>query len=119
MATFAAMKVKALHITKWFLTILFVSYVSGITLFTHSHIVDANTIVHSHPFQKSDHTHSSEQLILLHQLFHTHLTSTVVPQFDLTQKPNHGIIIHLHYFGLTPQLPLVNKRSTRAPPIAA
>lgn len=119
MTTFATMKVIVQHIIKWFLPILFVSYISGITLFTHSHIVDASTIVHSHPFQKSEHTHTAEQLILLHQLFHTHLTSTVVPEFDLTKKSNHETILSSHYLGLHPQLPAINKRSSRAPPIAA
>lgn len=119
MTTFVAMKVKAQNILKWFLTILFVSYISGITLFTHSHVVDSNTFVHSHPFQKSNHTHTAEQLVLLHQLFHTHLTSSVVPEFDLTQKSNRGTILYLHYLGLIPLLPIVSQRSPRAPPIAA
>ena len=34
---------------KWFLPVLFISYMAGITLFTHSHVVNGVTIVHSHP----------------------------------------------------------------------
>ena len=37
---------------KWFLPVLFISYMAGITLFTHSHVVNGVTIVHSHPFKK-------------------------------------------------------------------
>ena len=31
---------------------MFISYMAGITLFTHSHVVNGVTIVHSHPFKK-------------------------------------------------------------------
>ncbi len=37
---------------KVFLPVLFISYMAGITLFTHSHVVNGVTIVHSHPFKK-------------------------------------------------------------------
>lgn len=30
---------------KWFLPVLFISYMAGITLFTHSHVVNGVTIV--------------------------------------------------------------------------
>ena len=38
---------------KWFLPVLFISYMAGITLFTHSHVVNGVTIVHSHPFERA------------------------------------------------------------------
>ena len=45
---------------KWFLPVLFISYMAGITLFTHSHVVNGVTIVHSHPFKKgSEHSHTT------------------------------------------------------------
>lgn len=46
------MKRLYLNIMKWFLPVLFISYMAGITLFTHSHVVNGVTIVHSHPFKK-------------------------------------------------------------------
>lgn len=45
---------------KWFLPVLFISYMAGITLFTHSHVVNGVTIVHSHPFKKGgEHSHTT------------------------------------------------------------
>ena len=42
---------KLRNILKWFLPLLFIAYLGGITLFTHSHVVNGVIIVHSHPFK--------------------------------------------------------------------
>ena len=55
------MKRLYLSILKWFLPVLFISYMAGITLFTHSHVVNGVIVVHSHPF-KAGHTHTDTQL---------------------------------------------------------
>ncbi|WP_373837932.1 hypothetical protein [Bacteroides heparinolyticus] len=49
------------NIIKWFLPLLFIVYWGGITLFTHSHVVNGVIIVHSHPFQ-GEHEHTEVQL---------------------------------------------------------
>lgn len=49
------------NIMKWFLPLLFITYLGGITLFTHSHVVNGVIIVHSHPF-KGEHQHTEAQL---------------------------------------------------------
>ena len=41
-----------LNITRYFLPILFVSYLVSLTFFAHVHVVNGVTIVHSHPFKK-------------------------------------------------------------------
>ena len=46
---------------KCFLPLLFIAYLGGITLFTHSHVVNGVIIVHSHPF-KGQHEHTEVQL---------------------------------------------------------
>ncbi|MGM9735144.1 MAG: hypothetical protein ACI3ZL_01905 [Candidatus Cryptobacteroides sp.] len=38
-----------------FLPLLFIWYISGITLFSHTHIVDGVRIVHSHPNPDAEH----------------------------------------------------------------
>ncbi|MGM9769010.1 MAG: hypothetical protein ACI3Z0_11250 [Candidatus Cryptobacteroides sp.] len=38
-----------------FLPLLFIFYISGITLFPHTHIVDGISIVHSHPNPGTEH----------------------------------------------------------------
>ena len=63
-----------------FLLVLFLGYYGSITLFTHSHIINGVTIVHSHPFNSDngDGTtklpHSEKQLFLI-QLLSEFLTT--------------------------------------------
>lgn len=45
---------------RFFLPILFIFYFGGITLFTHTHVVNGVIIVHSHPYN-SEHTHTAQQ----------------------------------------------------------
>lgn len=52
---------KLRRILKIFLPLLFITYLGGITLFTHSHVVNGVIIVHSHPF-KGQHEHTEVQL---------------------------------------------------------
>lgn len=68
---------------KWFLPVLFISYMVGITLFTHSHVVNGVTIVHSHPFKiGSDHSHTTVEFQLIHLLNHVLVTdSGLIPTF--------------------------------------
>ena len=65
------MKRLYLNIMKWLLPVLFISYMAGITLFTHSHVVNGVTIVHSHPFKKgAEHSHTTVEFQLIHFLNH-------------------------------------------------
>ena len=65
-----------LNITRYFLPILFVSYLVSFTFFAHVHVVNGVTIVHSHPFKKgAAHEHSTVELQLIHCL--SHLRQTV------------------------------------------
>ena len=60
-----------LNITRYFLPILFVSYLVSFTFFAHLHVVNGVTIVHSHPFKKgAAHQHSTVELIHIHLLSH-------------------------------------------------
>ena len=52
---------KLRSIMRIFLPLLFITYLGGITLFTHSHVVNGVIIVHSHPF-KGEHEHTEVQL---------------------------------------------------------
>lgn len=63
-----------LHSVRWFLPVLFISYLASITFFAHIHVVDGMTIVHSHPFKKgAAHQHTAVELLLVH--FLSHLTT--------------------------------------------
>ena len=55
------------------LPVLFISYLGCLIAFTHVHIVNGVTIVHSHPYQKNDdgtpkEEHNYAEFQLLHQL---------------------------------------------------
>jgi hypothetical protein len=56
---------------EYFLLILFIGYIGSITLFTHTHIVDGITVVHSHPYKSHsgnipiNHNHSKNGFILI------------------------------------------------------
>lgn len=52
---------KLRSIMKFFLPYLFIFYLGGITLFTHTHVVNGVIIVHSHPF-KGTHEHTEVQV---------------------------------------------------------
>jgi len=68
------------NIIKFFLPVLFISYMAGITLFTHSHVVNGVTIVHSHPFKKgTEHNHTTVEFQLLHLLNQVLVTDLLFP----------------------------------------
>lgn len=54
-----------------FLPLLFIWYISGISLFPHTHIVDGVTIVHSHPNPDAEHN-SGEDFVTINMLSHFH-----------------------------------------------
>lgn len=58
-------------IAKYLLPILFVSYIGCISLFTHTHVVNGVTIVHSHPYKPgAEHGHTTAEFQLIHTLSH-------------------------------------------------
>lgn len=56
-------------IARYFLPVLFISYIGCISLFTHSHVVNGVTIVHSHPYKPgTEHGHTTAEFQLIHML---------------------------------------------------
>ena len=73
------MKQLYIKLLKSFLPLLFISYLAGITLFTHSHVVNGVTIVHSHPFSKDKgHSHTIAQFQLIHILNHFSVDDAII-----------------------------------------
>lgn len=73
------------NITKCLLPLLFITYLGGITLFTHSHVVNGVIFAHSHPFA-GEHEHSeaeAETIFFLSSFFSPSPTlfHEVVPAF--------------------------------------
>ena len=86
------------NIIKFFLPVLFISYMAGITLFTHSHVVNGVTIVHSHPFKKgTEHNHTTVEFQLLHLLNQVLVTdSGLLPIFVVSVLSLLCILLSLH-----------------------
>lgn len=80
------MKERFSRYLKFALPILFFMYLGSIISFTHVHIINGVTIVHSHPFQKNadgtEHEHTGTELQLLHQLSTIQQTGSCL--FDYT-----------------------------------
>jgi len=70
------------------LLILFLGYYSSVTFFTHSHIINGVTIVHSHPFNsdKGNNTlpssHSEKELVVI-QLLSEFFTTVFIFSFTI------------------------------------
>lgn len=64
------MKARLQTYLRWILPVIFILYLGEIVSFTHVHIVNGVTIVHSHPSQDKDgqHKHSLQELQLFHSL---------------------------------------------------
>lgn len=99
---------------------LFLGYLCSITLFTHSHIINGVTIVHSHPYSK-DHTskdtaHTDTELQLIESIS-SYLSGSVdffisIPKdvYSLKRKINVFLEKTFHF------IPIPFDFSLRAPP---
>jgi hypothetical protein len=104
---------------------MFLAYYASITLFSHSHIINGVTIVHSHPYSKGtdskpfNHQHSEKGVALIQ--FLSHFSSlTVASLLSL------GILLTLLYKiavitrAEDPLIPSINSGlSLRAPPVSS
>lgn len=106
---------------KWILPVVFILYYSSIALFTHVHVENGITIVHSHPFKKavdgSTHQHASLSEI---QLYH------ILSSVNVADGVVHSLQLHFYatsYFNITEipiyptyLTPVLGELSLRAPP---
>lgn len=89
------------------LPVLFITYASCITFFTHTHIVNGVTIVHSHPYSTDDsgkpnHEHSGMEIQLIHTLSVFFVAGAIVVAISLdlfrkksvTYTPKQVVPIH-------------------------
>ena len=53
---------RSIAILSTLLLAIFAWYWSGVTLFSHEHLVDGQRVMHSHPFAGNSHNHSSSQI---------------------------------------------------------
>lgn len=116
------MRDKCAKYMKFVLPVLFMLYMGGIISFTHVHIINGVTIVHSHPYHHNadgttDHEHTGTELQLLHQLSTIQQVGSCL--FDYTVKAytsyeitlNSQPVVHTHLCQLNKAVQL------RAPPV--
>lgn len=71
---------------------LFAAYYASVTLFTHIHIVNGCTIVHSHPFSDKNHSHTVDQVITIAHLSVLQTLEPVAVAEVEAMLPDHGEI---------------------------
>ena len=104
------------------LPLLFISYLGCLIAFTHVHIVNGVTIVHSHPYQKNDDgtpkkEHNYAEFQLLHQLSVLQITGAAFVAILLAAF--YSFIRNLSFAPVYPDyiVPFRGRRTLRAPPI--
>lgn len=58
------------RLSAYCLPVIFLIYLGSVSLFTHSHIVNGSTIVHSHPGNAPDHSHTEGEFNILELITH-------------------------------------------------
>lgn len=107
-----------INILRYFIPILFISYLAGITLFTHSHVVNGVTIVHSHPFNKdTNHSHTTTEFQLIHHLSHVITSGKFVFTLSIIFLPFLISVIAAKPETATRAIPCKGIISLRAPPV--
>ncbi len=69
------------------LTAFYLFYFAGTHFFVHSHFINERIVVHSHPFAKSNHTHTTLEIQLIDELSNDTCTTedgmpTLSPQYS-------------------------------------
>ncbi len=61
-------KGKSKYIMSLCLLILYMVFQAGTSVFPHTHIVDGEKMVHSHPYSSANHTHTEDQVAAIELL---------------------------------------------------
>ncbi|HBG42643.1 hypothetical protein [Limibacterium fermenti] len=107
------------NIIQWFFLVLFTAYVGGISLFTHTHIINNTTYVHSHPYKKGEktqHTHTPNQLFLLQSFYQTSLTTDIIPHINLADLSLPTIIPYIDGYEMGLVIEPIANLPARGPP---
>ena len=99
------------------LMLIFCSYSAGISLFSHTHIINGASVVHSHLGGTSDHEHTESQYTVIEIL--SHFQSESVDFFHSVESP--VILSSELYIGYV-ATPILSDAATeiglRGPPVA-
>ena len=114
---------KARKYLKVMLPVLFIMYMGCLIIFSHVHIVNGITIVHSHPFEKNadgtpKENHNYAEFQLLHQLTHIQIEDAATVQIIISKAPNSCRLINTRPVYPAILRPFVGNISWRAPPFS-
>ena len=107
---------------KWFLPLLFITFINGKTLFIHSHLVEDSFVVHSHPFDKSEtasHQHTTKEIIAIELHTHGYSTSTIIPYVEINSPLRYLAHHNYSYEEIAHFAQRISGNLLRAPPYNA
>lgn len=116
------MKRRKLNSIKWLFLLLFTSYISGISFFTHTHTLNKSVYIHSHPFEKSEkkqHDHTEKQLIILDHFYKTSITEDIIPEIECDIYSRNFRKLRVRLSNIQHLTDIPNNTRLRAPPVAA
>lgn len=100
--------------TACLLLVIFLGYQASLMFFAHTHVVNGERIVHSHPY-RAGHDHSADQLLMLAGLCHYVSTEAGISGVNLVQRL---LVSSSWMLGESPFVvrPYLEFRALRAPP---
>ena len=107
---------------KWFLPLLFITFINGKSLFIHSHLEKGSLVVHSHPFDKSEtttHEHTTKELIAIELHTHGYSTSTIIPYVEINSPLRYLAHHNYSYEEIAHFAQRISGNLLRAPPYNA
>jgi len=109
------------NVVKWFFLMLFAMYVSGISLFTHRHVINNITYVHSHPFKRGEaaqHDHTDNALCLLDHIYSTSITPDIIPEIVISGDINPITLFYPGFYEAAHLIQSAAPLQLRAPPLS-
>lgn len=113
---------KVKEVLKIVLPALFITYASCITFFTHTHIVNGVTIVHSHPYSSDDsgkpnHEHSGLEIQLIQTLSTFFVAGPIILIILISLPDRRKTILQIRYNLSIPSFKVEGISRLRPPPV--
>lgn len=107
---------------KWFLPLLFITFINGKALFIHSHLEENSFVVHSHPYDKSEnttHEHTTKEIVAIELHTHSHSTTAIVSYIEINSPLQYLVHHNYSYEDTILFREEVNSNLLRAPPLCS
>ncbi len=104
---------------KWFLSLLFITFINGKVLFIHSHLEENSFVVHSHPFDKGEnktHEHTTKEIVAIELHTNGNSTTAIIPYLEINSPLQYLSHHNYSYKDTIIFTQKVNSNLLRAPP---